>query len=76
MVPCCDVFALRLVIIIIVSGAEPTGLCVHHDLAIFPALGSDRVKIPAIAHDAHILPSVGLQFLTDLIFGHWLITRD
>src|SRR5262245_57846350 len=56
-----------IVIIIIIVGAEPARLRVHGNLVGLSVFRSSGFDVAAVTRDPHVRPSLGLQFLLDLL---------
>jgi hypothetical protein len=65
-----------IIVIIIVIGVEPTGLRIHFHLAGLPVFRASCFQVPTVTRDLHVRPTVGLQLLPYLIFGHRFISSD
>src|SRR5262249_57351713 len=65
-----------IVIVVIVAGAQPTGLRVDRDLAGLAVHQSRHLQVASLVGDHEVRPSVRLQFRFDLLRGDWTIARD
>jgi hypothetical protein len=64
------------VIIVVVTGTEPTGLRVHFHLAGLTVFRTGRFQVSTVATDLYVRPAVRLQLLPNLVFGHRLISSN
>src|SRR5262249_56743274 len=65
-----------IVVIVVVVGAKATRLRVDRHFARLPIHGPGHFDISAVAGDGDVRPSVCLQFLQDLLRGHWAVSRN
>jgi hypothetical protein len=65
-----------IVIVVIIVGSKATRLRVDSHFAGLPIQGSGRFDVSAVARDDDVRPSIGLQFLADLLCGDGLVARN
>src|SRR5262249_4776937 len=65
-----------IVIVVIVAGAQATGLRIHRNLSGFAVQQTCDLHVSAGARDHDIGPSVGLKFCFDLFCRYRTIARD
>src|SRR5215470_3598460 len=72
----CGELGLLIIVIIVVVRAEPTSLRVDVHSAGLSVFRASCFQISAVTRDLYVRPALGLQFLSDLIFGHRFIASD
>src|SRR5262249_8649621 len=69
-------FGSVVIIVVIITREQPTGLGINRDFVGFAVHQSSHLHISALAGDHDAGPSIRLQFRFDLFRGDRMITRD